>query len=151
MRNKAVSTQDIHNSLHDGRLLNQITMMTKYYSQIILLLEFDESIKFKLKDRYDSLSDSLNVDSSSVFSKLSLLQLNFPTLTILWSRSPKETAKIFQKLKRNSGNPNLDEIMKIGKLECSKDSISSELRDLAETDVGTSNFEYITIYSWKIR
>lgn len=105
-----MSTQDIHSSLLSGRLLKQITIMSKHYSQPILLIEFDESIQFKLKDRYDSNHDTKNVDGSSVFSKITLLQLNFPTLTILWSKNPKETVKIFEKLKRKCKNPDLDKL-----------------------------------------
>ena len=145
MKNKAVSTQDINNSLNDGRLLNQITIMTKYYAEVILLLEFDESIKFKLKDRYENRGDTSNVDSSSLNSKLGLLQLNFPMLTILWSKSPKETAKIFHKLKRNCGNPNLNEIANIGKIELSKSMIGSDLNNLFGED---NNAGIVTFFNY---
>ena len=54
---KAVSTHDIHQSLNSGRLLKQITVMSKFYKEVILLLEFDEGIPFKLKDMYSFTAD----------------------------------------------------------------------------------------------
>jgi DNA excision repair protein ERCC-4 len=47
---KAVHTGDLFESFKSGRLLSQITNMSRYYKKPILLIEFDESIPFKLTD-----------------------------------------------------------------------------------------------------
>jgi DNA excision repair protein ERCC-4 len=99
---KAVSTHDLHTSLNSGRLLKQITLMSKWYEQIILLLEFDDSIKYRLKEMYDYADyDKKNVNNQSVFAKLTLLVMNFPKVNVIWSKNPQETAKIFLKIKHN--------------------------------------------------
>ena len=72
-----------------------------------------------------------NVNSASVFSKLTLLLMNFPNVTLLWSKGPKETVKIFQRLKRKCGNPDLARVEKIGKLILSKDKGIEDLEDIS--------------------
>ena len=55
--------------------------MCRYYKRPVLLIEFDESIPFKLTD--PSPSDSITgaeVNPASIISKLSLLTLHFPNL-----------------------------------------------------------------------
>ena len=133
IENKAISTHDLHESLRSGRLLEQITMMSKFYTQSILLLEFDDNIDFKLKEqyRYESLNDK-EIDNKSVFTKLTLLLMNFPNVTVFWSKNKKETVKIFQKLKRDSGNPDLERIEKIGKVLKENDKLVQDPEDLED-------------------
>ena len=45
---KSVNTGDLFESFKSGRLLTQITNMNRYYKKPILLIEFDESIPFRL-------------------------------------------------------------------------------------------------------
>ena len=131
---KAVSTHDLHQSLNSGRLLKQITLMSKYYKQVILLLEFDDSIKFRLRDMYRMADDRNNVNNSSVFSKLTLLMMNFPNVTILWSKSQKDTVKIFERLKRNCPNPDLVRVEKIGKVIHNNKHKNADVLDAIEPD-----------------
>ena len=49
---KAVSTNDLFESFRSGRLLQQVTNMERYFEKPILLIEFDESTEFRLKDPY---------------------------------------------------------------------------------------------------
>jgi hypothetical protein len=92
-----------------------------------LLIEFDHSEVFMLQDRAilqgmklnpkkktnSTASSSSSVDSDDSVSilqisgKLALLTLHFPQLRILWSRSPYETAQLFQDLKQGQPQPNL--------------------------------------------
>lgn len=55
-------------------------------------------------------------NSQSVVSKLSLLSLNFPSLTIIWSKNPIHTAEIFKELKKKGGEPDLCRASKMGKV-----------------------------------
>ena len=47
---KSVLTGDLYESFKSGRLLTQITNMTRFYKRAVLLIEFDESVPFKLYD-----------------------------------------------------------------------------------------------------
>lgn len=137
---KAVSTHDIHQSLNSGRLLRQITYMSKFYKEVVLLLEFDDNIEFRLKDTYSSNSDIKNVDPSSVFSKLTLLLMNFPNVTLFWSKSQKETVKIFQRLKKYTNNPDLERVEKIGKM------LHSKQKDLDLEDISNCYLNFLAEY-----
>jgi len=130
---KAVSTHDLHQSLNSGRLLKQITIMSKFYKEVVLLLEFDDSISFRLKEMYNTISDDKTINSSSVFSKLTLLLMNFPNVTCLWSKGQKDTVKMFQRLKKNGQNPDLARVEKIGKVLFSKVK-ELDLDDINEYD-----------------
>ena len=76
--------------------------MVRYYKKPVLLIEFDESIPFKLYETNDSaLGGELN--SQSIISKITLLTLHFPTLQILWSKGPSHTAEIFKDIGKTIG------------------------------------------------
>ena len=75
--------------------------MTRYYKHPILLIEFDESIAFKLIDSAAEMTAGGEINPASVISKLSLLTLHFPNLQIFWSKGPSHTAEIFRELKRS--------------------------------------------------
>jgi DNA excision repair protein ERCC-4 len=50
---KSVVTGDLWTSINDGRLLQQVTNMERYYERPILLLEFDETVEFHLDTKID--------------------------------------------------------------------------------------------------
>ena len=75
--------------------------MTRYYKHPILLIEFDESIPFKLTDTTHDLTTGGEVNPASVISKITLLTLHFPSLQIIWSKGPQHTAEIFKDLKKS--------------------------------------------------
>eukprot|EP00347_Sterkiella_histriomuscorum_P024144 403332158 len=118
---KAVKTGDLFESFKSGRLLNQITNMARFYKKPMLLIEFEESIPFKLTDKnvFDSTAGG-EVNPANIISKISLLTLHFPTLQILWSKGPQHTADIFKELKRTQTglqkDPDLQKIARIGKV-----------------------------------
>ena len=99
---KAVYTGDLFSSFISGRLLQQIENMERYYDIPILLIEFDDSIPFKLSDQHTpggSLGSQQagpayggDISPASIISKLSLLTIHSKKLRILWSKSPAHTA-----------------------------------------------------------
>lgn len=95
--------------------------MTRFYKKPILLIEFDDSIPFKLSDsnQIDSTAGG-EVNPANIISKISLLTLHFPNLQIIWSKGPQHTADIFKDLKRTQTglqkDPDLQKIAKIGKV-----------------------------------
>lgn len=86
---KAVSTGDLFESFKSGRLLQQVTNMERFYDKPILLIEFDDSIPFRLgeqlptKDIGNSMSSPAaggEIDPKSIISKLALLTIHFKKL-----------------------------------------------------------------------
>lgn len=72
--------------------------MERYYEKPILLIEFDDTIPFRLHDPYvanNGLGTSSvgpafggEISPASIISKLSLLTIHMKKLMILWSKSP---------------------------------------------------------------
>ena len=141
---KAVATHDLFESFKSGRLLQQVTNMERYFDKPILLIEFDESIDFKLQDPY--LQGGMQVGSGTsrvyaggdispahIISKLALLTIHFKRLQIIWSRSPRHTAEIFRSLKNlpvnKNSDPDLQKIARTGKLGVENEESGGEEED----------------------
>ncbi|KAG5680775.1 hypothetical protein PVAND_010262 [Polypedilum vanderplanki] len=107
------SISDLIGSLQSGRLYNQCFQMTRHYSMAILLIEFDQNKSFHLQGRYmlSRDSDTMNME---IVQKIQLLTIHFPKLRLVWSPSPYATAQLFEELKLNREEPNLEEIMQTG-------------------------------------
>ncbi|KAG5355675.1 DNA repair protein [Yarrowia sp. B02] len=105
------SIPDLIKSFQDGRLLTQCEAMFRYYSYVVILIEFEVG-----GFTFDPASDTPGAASANMATlrqaselrgKLSLLLLTFPKLKIIWSSSPRETARIFDELRGNNNkNPN---------------------------------------------
>ena len=96
------SISDLIGSLNNGRLYNQATSMTRFYSRPMLLIEFDQNKPFALQGRYYLSKD---IASSDLVQRLQLLTIHFPKLRILWSPSPHATTELFEELKRGREEP----------------------------------------------
>ena len=112
------SISDLISSFKDGRLYNQAETMLQYYKSPMLLIEFDQNKSFTLEpfaDLSGSLSSvSASNVSSDLQSKLVLLTLAFPTLRIIWSSSPYQTAEIFEVLKTQEAEPDPIHAVNVG-------------------------------------
>ena len=108
------SISDLFGSFNSGRLEEQARQMCKYYKCPCLLIEFDPEKTFCLQSASDLGSE---VKKDSIISKLSMLTMAFPSLRILWSRSPHETLRIFKKLKRNHQEVDVEKAIEIGSNE----------------------------------
>lgn len=113
------SISDLIGSLNSGRLYNQCQQMTRFYSKAILLIEFDQNRPFHLQGRY-MLSRESEGNNMEIMQKLQLLTIHFPKLRLVWSPSPYATAQLFEELKQNKEEPNLETCMQTG----SDDAIS---------------------------
>ena len=96
------SINDLIGSLNGGRLYNQATSMTRFYTRPMLLIEFDQGKSFALQGKYYLSKD---IGSSDLVQRLQLLTIHFPKLRILWSPSPHATAELFEELKRGREEP----------------------------------------------
>ena len=114
---KCVETGDLFNSMRCGRLETQIRNMCQTYTRPMLLIEFSEGIEFSLESTEinrlqhniswlnDFESDKSEINKSNVKFGLSLLCMKYPKLTILWSKSPEYTSKLFQRLREENPDP----------------------------------------------
>jgi len=115
---KCVETGDLLNSFRSGRLENQIKNLCASYSRPMLLIEFSAGVDFSLESAEinrlqhninwvnDFESDKTEINKSNVKYGLSLLCMKYPKITILWSKSPEYTSKLFQRLKEHNPDPN---------------------------------------------
>ena len=120
------SISDLYGSFNSGRLEDQARAMCKYYKCPILLIEFDPEKTFGLQNASELGGE---VRKDSIISKISMLSMEFPTLRILWSRSPHETLKIFKKLKRNHQEVDVDKAIEIGSNEALDDLLGAKKED----------------------
>eukprot|EP00127_Corallochytrium_limacisporum_P001911 Clim_evm66s88 gene=Clim_evmTU66s88 len=97
------SLSDLVGSLRSGRLYSQCQAMSRHYKHPTLLIEFDESKTFALHMNGEFPSD---ISWNNMSSKLSLLNIHFPRLKMIWSENPHVTAEIIVYLKKNFPQPN---------------------------------------------
>ncbi|GAB1521169.1 DNA repair protein RAD16 [Rhizoctonia solani] len=118
------SVPDLVSSFTSGRLYTQCEMMTAYYKQPVLLIEFEENKSFTLQAFQDTRisarkkdragPNTPEIDDWDIQSKLVLLTLAFPKLRIIWSSSPYATADIFTEFKKNNKEPDPQVAVTIG-------------------------------------
>ncbi|KAK4880325.1 hypothetical protein RN001_008471 [Aquatica leii] len=126
------SISDLIGSLNSGRLYQQCTQMSRYYKKPMLLIEFDQNKHFSWQNQYMISSDD---DSFDFQKKLLLLTLHFPKLKIVWSASPYASAQLFEELKADKPQPNIQSVAALG---------NDQDLDLIETkyNVGIYDFVY---------
>lgn len=98
------SISDLIGSFNNGRLYKQCVAMSTAYRHPCLLIEFTEQQSFSFQASTD-LSDY--VDEQSIQSKIATLAIAFPSLRLLWSRSPHCTTDIFKAIM--AGHEEVDE------------------------------------------
>ena len=107
------SISDLYGSFASGRLYTQAEAMCKYYKDApCLLIEFDPTKSFSLQNPNEL---GLDIKMDSACTKMVLLTSHFPLLRILWSKSPHETLRIFQALKKNHQEVDVDRAVEIGR------------------------------------
>ncbi|CAI5709940.1 unnamed protein product [Peronospora farinosa] len=105
------SISDLFGSLNSGRLFNQAESMRRFYKTPVLLIEFTHGKAFSLQD-VSELSPEIN--ATNIVSKLTLLILHFPSLRILWSRSPHATVDLFKIVKKYQDEPDMNAAAALG-------------------------------------
>ena len=73
------SISDLIGSLQSGRLYNQATAMTRFYTKPMLLIEFDHDKPFALQGKYYL---SRDVASTDLVARLQLLTIHFPKVIL---------------------------------------------------------------------
>lgn len=108
------AVRDLIESLENGRLTKQCESMFKWYARPVLLIEFDEGKSFSFEPfttgflTGNSTKHVKNADLEKLQLRLAALVRSFPRLSILWSSSPFETARLFRELKINQNEPDIE-------------------------------------------
>lgn len=105
------SVPDLYGSFASGRLFTQATAMTRAYQRPVLLIEFDMSRPFALMNTPTLPAD---IEASHIISKIVLLTRHFPSLRLMWSRSPHATVDSFMALKQRMQEPDAETAAAIG-------------------------------------
>lgn len=92
---------DLVQSLAGGRLYKQMVNMVKYYSKPCLLVEFTAQEPFQFLSSGEMSGD---IQSISVTSRLCLYLMSFPSVSLLWARTPQMTTQIFCAMRRPSAS-----------------------------------------------
>jgi DNA excision repair protein ERCC-4 len=115
---------DLIGSLSSGRLYNQTRMMIRFYRKSILLIEFDERQDFGLKGKMSFQWKGFAQDSVDTTRKLVLLTISFPKLRMIWSPSPSFSAEMFELLKMDKDQPDVNRTLDISKEELPVEELS---------------------------
>ena len=111
------SLSDLIGSLHSGRLYNQCSVMTRHYKRSILLIEFDENRPFNLRGKigfgFIDKRIKSSVEAYDSLPKLILLTITFPQLSLIWSPSPTFSAEMFEYLKIDREQPDVEQVLKV--------------------------------------
>lgn len=111
------SLSDLIGSLHSGRLYNQCSVMTRHYKRSILLIEFDENRPFNLRGKigfgFIDKRIKSSVEAYDSLPKLILLTITFPQLSIIWSPCPTFSAEMFEYLKIDREQPDVEQVLKV--------------------------------------
>uniref|UniRef100_K3WYP1 ERCC4 domain-containing protein n=1 Tax=Globisporangium ultimum (strain ATCC 200006 / CBS 805.95 / DAOM BR144) TaxID=431595 RepID=K3WYP1_GLOUD len=105
------SISDLFGSLNSGRLFNQAENMRRFYQTPVLLIEFTQGKAFSLQDASEI---GTEITATNIISKLTLLILHFPSLRIVWSRSPHATVELFKVIKKHQDEPDMETAAALG-------------------------------------
>jgi DNA excision repair protein ERCC-4 len=109
------SVSDLISSFKSGRLYNQAETMMQHYKHPMLLIEFDQNKSFTLEPFGEAnISTTVSANPTDLQSKIVMLTIAFPTLKIIWSSSPYQTAEIFEELKKNQEEPDPIKAVQVG-------------------------------------
>ncbi|KAG7367621.1 ERCC4 domain containing protein [Nitzschia inconspicua] len=117
------SISDLFGSFASGRLYTQAEQMSKYYTRPCLLIEFDPQKTFCLQNAHEL---GMDIKTDSICSKLAILTMHFPKLSVLWSKSPYETLRLFKELKASRGEVDVAKAVEIGRNDSVEALLSSE-------------------------
>lgn len=126
------AVRDLIESLENGRLSKQCESMFKWYSKPVLLIEFDEGKSFSFEPfttgflTGNSTRHVKNADLEKLQLRLAALVRSFPRLSILWSSSPFETARLFRELKDNQNEPDIEFAITAGMNDANSGSAFNE-------------------------
>jgi len=98
---------DLAQSLTNGRVFKQAEQMVRTYLNSVLLIESSEKFR-KHRVNAGPFQGELSRKSRETRSLLTMLVRANPKLSILWSLSPSHSSELFEELKLDQPNPEID-------------------------------------------
>eukprot|EP01138_Halocafeteria_seosinensis_P013563 gb/GECG01013852.1/.p1 GENE.gb/GECG01013852.1/~~gb/GECG01013852.1/.p1 ORF type:complete len:907 (+),score=108.72 gb/GECG01013852.1/:1-2721(+) len=117
------SVSDLFGSLASGRLLTQGTAMTRNYKKPLLLIEWESDKAFGLVNER-AIPDE--IIGHHVHSRIVQLVQTFPTLRLIWTRSPHATVDTFSLLKEKQEEPDANAAVQSSIRGDETDAVESE-------------------------
>lgn len=144
------SISDLIGSLNSGRLYTQTSVMCRHYKRSILLIEFEESQYFNLKGKisfnFKRFSGSV-AETTDSLRKLILLTITFPSLRIIWSASPHFSSEMFEFLKQDQEQPDLEYVLNISSEQLPAEHFSEKFDlELREFLLSLPGVNYHNVY-----
>ncbi|TKR76572.1 hypothetical protein L596_017691 [Steinernema carpocapsae] len=103
---------DLTQSLHSGRVFKQVQQMLSNYKHAVLLIESRDKFRMKMVNG-GPFQGELSRRCRETRSLFTILVRSNPKLHCLWSMDPRNTAELFEELKMNQANPNLEKALAI--------------------------------------
>lgn len=125
------SVSDLFGSLASGRLLTQGTAMTRNYKKPLLLIEWEADKAFGLVNER-AIPDEIM--GHHVHSRIVQLVQKFPTLRLIWTRSPHATVETFALLKEKQQEPDTDAAVQYSIRGDETDSVDGEDTETPKED-----------------
>ncbi|MCP9264011.1 DNA repair endonuclease XPF [Dirofilaria immitis] len=126
---------DLTQSLHSGRIFKQIEQMLRHYKNVILLIEGNVKDDYK-KINCGPFQGELSRRSRETRSLFTVLVRTYPNMNIIWTLDPTHSSEMFEELKLNEPNPNLDQAL----------AIKSDLEECIDASNSESGFP-LTFFS----
>ncbi|KAI1722014.1 ERCC4 domain-containing protein [Ditylenchus destructor] len=98
---------DLAQSLHNGRVFKQTEQMLRHYSKSILLIESSEKFRQR-KVNGGPFQGELSRRSRETRLLLTVLIRTHPQLSLVWTFSPSHSAELFEEVKLDQSNPDVD-------------------------------------------
>lgn len=120
---------DLISSLSSGRLFSQVSYMTRHYKKSLLLIEFEEKQEFGLtgKISFDFKQfRASGADTIDTVRKLCILTITFPQLRLIWSPSPDFSADMFEYLKQDKEQPDVEKVVNASNEQLPTDQLSDQ-------------------------
>ncbi|VDK82413.1 unnamed protein product [Onchocerca ochengi] len=122
---------DLTQSLHSGRVFKQIEQMLRHYKNVILLIEGNVKDDYK-KVNGGPFQGELSRRCRETRSLFTILVRTYPNMNVIWTLDPAHSSEMFEELKINEPDPNLDQALAVkSDLEECGDASNSESGDKA--------------------
>uniref|UniRef100_A0A7E4VU71 DNA repair endonuclease XPF n=1 Tax=Panagrellus redivivus TaxID=6233 RepID=A0A7E4VU71_PANRE len=118
---------DLAQSLGNGRIFKQIEQMLRHYPRTILLIESSDKFKHR-KVNGGPFQGELSRRSRETRSLLAMLIRAHPRMSCLWSVNPRCSAELFEEVKIDEPNPDIDAAAMIRSTDLGTNSTPSRVK-----------------------
>uniref|UniRef100_A0A0N5ARY5 DNA repair endonuclease XPF n=1 Tax=Syphacia muris TaxID=451379 RepID=A0A0N5ARY5_9BILA len=113
---------DLSQSLHSGRVFKQVEQMLRTYKRAILLIEANKKASYR-EINGGPFQGELSRRCRETRYLFTVLIRSYPALNIVWSLDPTYSSELFEELKFNQLNPNLEQALAV---KCDSDTMNKD-------------------------